>query len=56
MSKRLTLSVVAVTLLIITGCDAGSNAFSQRSEPSVNEPLVQTQVAMLSPITAKEMK
>ncbi len=51
MFKSLTLVIVAVTLLVLGGCDADSNSFSQRDEPSV-----QTHVALLSPNNTKEMK
>jgi len=51
MFRKFSLVIVAVALLAVAGCDAGSNSFSQQSEPSV-----QTQVAMLSPIATKEMK
>jgi|SaaInlV_135m_DNA_2_1039731.scaffolds.fasta_scaffold158658_2 hypothetical protein len=49
MFKNVALTIVVVTLLALTGCDAGSNSFSQRTAPPTNGAVAETQVAVLFP-------
>jgi hypothetical protein len=51
MLKKVAIVIVAVTILVLGGCDPGSNSFSQCSQPTSV-----ALVAQLSSSTAKELK
>jgi uncharacterized lipoprotein YajG len=51
MLKKITILTAVVTIMVLTGCDAGSNSYSKCSQPTSV-----TQVAQLSSNIAKESK
>lgn len=51
MLKKAANLTVAITMLVLTGCDPGSNKFTKRSQPAA-----ETQSAQLTSRTAKELK
>ena len=51
MWKKMAFLTVVTSLLVLAGCDPGSNTFSKKDQSASR-----TQVALLTPNNAKEMK